>query len=212
MAQLLGNNSLVGREAGGAGVFKVQRNPPAGSDEDYHGHNDGATNGRTGCNRYLVHVGSLRGDSPHFAALLVGNRFRSHVELLQRDDAHDDALLGRHIFDLELAFAGLQRRSLLEGLLAEQAVDHAESQNIRRVRVPLNDHRAILAEGVLHLHFVGVVDASAPLWWIAQDKWWPLRLVQTSCSSYSTIAIAIGHSLAPSRRLLAVAVTRGRGG
>jgi len=132
------------------------------------------------------------------------------MELLQRDDAHNDALLGGDILDLELAFAGLQWWSLLKGLLAEQSIDHPESQDIRRIRIPLDDHGTILPEGVLHLHLVGIIDASSPLGWIAQDKWWPLRLVKATGSS-CTIAIAIGHSLAPSWSLFAIPMTGGCG-
>lgn len=132
------------------------------------------------------------------------------MQLLQRDDAHNDALLGRDILDLELPFAGLQGGSLLEGLLPKQPVDHTEAQDVCGVGIPLDDYGTILSEGVLHLHLVGIVDPGSPLRRISQDKWWPLWLVETRAAC--AVAIAIGHSLPPSRCLFAISMARGRRG
>lgn len=130
---------------------------PTGGDKDDNGDDNGATDGGTGGDRDLVHVAGGRGDGAHLPALVVVDVLGGDVDVLQGDDADDDALLGGHVLDLELAFAGLERGALLEGFVAKEAVDDAEAEDVARLRVPLDDDGAVLAEGVLHLHLVGGV-------------------------------------------------------
>ena len=59
------------------------------------------------------------------------------------------------VLDLELALAGLQRRPLLEALVAEEAVDDPEAQDVGRVRVPLDDDGVVLAVRAADLHLLG---------------------------------------------------------
>ena len=54
------------------------------------------------------------------------------------------ANLRRHVFDLELPFAGLEWRALLEALISEEAIDDAEAQDVGRLRIPLNDDGVVL--------------------------------------------------------------------
>ena len=55
----------------------------------------------------------------------------------------------RHILNLELPLAVLERRAGLERRVAEEPVDHPESQR-QRITVPSDDHRAILLQYILH--------------------------------------------------------------
>lgn len=58
-----------------------------------------------------------------------------------------------NIFDPELSFTRSQRRSLLELWLAEESVDDPEAQDLRRLRLPLDDDRVLLLVGVAQDHF-----------------------------------------------------------
>lgn len=144
-------------EVGDLNNTQKMGNLPAGRNEHNNGDDDGATDGGAGRDRNLVHVAGVGGDGAHLATLVVVDVLGRHVDVLQRDDAHDNALLGGHVLDLELALAGFERGALLERLVAEQAVDDAKAEDVGGVRVPLDDDGAVLAEGVLHLHLVGGV-------------------------------------------------------
>lgn len=112
---------------------------PAGRDEHNNGHDDSATNRCAGGDRDLVHVARIRGDSAHLTALVVVDIFRGDVDVLQGHNAHDDALLRGDVLDFEFPFAGLQWWTLFEGLVAKEAVNDAEAQDVCSVRVPLDD-------------------------------------------------------------------------
>lgn len=137
--------------------MKKKKNLPARGNKHNNGDDDGATDGGTGGDRNLVHVTGIREHSPHLSALMVVDILRRHIDVLQGDHADNDALLRGNVLDLELAFTGFQRRSLLEALVPEQAIDDTEAKDVGGVRVPLDDDGTVLAEGVLYLHFVGSV-------------------------------------------------------
>lgn len=59
----------------------------------------------------------------------------------------------RDVLDLELLLARGQGRTLLKVGLAEQSVDHPETQDVGGLRVPLDDDRAVLLVGVSDDHF-----------------------------------------------------------
>lgn len=130
---------------------------PARSNKHNNGDYDSATNCGTRGDRDLVHVACIRGDGAHLPTLVVVDILGRHIDVLQRDDTHHNALLRRHVLDLEFALAGFERRALLEGFVAEQAVNDAEAQDVGDLRVPLDYDGAVLAEGVLHLHLVGSI-------------------------------------------------------
>lgn len=67
----------------------------AGRYEHDDGDQHGAAYGRAGRDRDPVHVAGHRGRGPDLPALAVRHRVRRHVDLLQRNDAHDHVLL-RH--------------------------------------------------------------------------------------------------------------------
>lgn len=130
---------------------------PTGRYEHNNGDDDRSTNGGTGGDRNLVHVRGASGDCAHLPALVVVYVLGGHVDVLQGDDTHHDALLSRNVLNLEFAFAGLEGWALFEARVAEQTVDDAEAEDVGGLRVPLDDDGTVLAEGVLHLHLVGGV-------------------------------------------------------
>ena len=133
---------------------------PSSGEENDDSNNNRATDSCAGCNCDFVHVRCCRGKCSHLAALGVWNVLWGDVGLFQRNHANDDALLRGNVFDFEFTFAGLQRGSLFETLVSEEAIDDAKAQDVGGVRVPLDDDGIVLAVSVLHLNFMGIVNAT----------------------------------------------------
>lgn len=78
---------------------------PAGCDEYDHGDEDGSADGSTGGDCDFIHIGSGRCDGSYLATLTVRHAIGRHVDLLQRNNAHNDALSRGDVLDLELPLA-----------------------------------------------------------------------------------------------------------
>lgn len=77
---------------------------PARGNENDHGDDDSSAYSGTRRDGNFVHVRGLGCDGSHLSALLIRHIFWSNRYVFQRHHADDDALLCRHVLDLELAF------------------------------------------------------------------------------------------------------------
>lgn len=121
----------------------TERSPACGNKND-DSDDDCSANSGTGRYGDLVHVRCLRCNRAHLAALLIRHIFWRHGDVFERNHTHDDALLRRDVLYLELTFSGLERRALLEAFVAEEPINDTKAENVRRVRVPLDDDRVVL--------------------------------------------------------------------
>lgn len=105
-------------------------------DSDDDADDDGGGGGDDDVVQPLALPHTLRSD---LAALGEGHVRRSDLHLLKADDTDNDALIVRHILDLELALTGCQGWPLLELGRTKQPVDDAKTKDVCCFRFPL-DH------------------------------------------------------------------------
>lgn len=118
---------------------------PACGDEDDDSYNNCSANSGTRCYRDFVHVGRLGCHSSHLPALLIRHIFWRDRYVFERHHANDDALLCWDVLDLKFTFGRLERWALLKAFIAKQSIHNSKAQNVRRVRVPLDNDRVVLS-------------------------------------------------------------------
>lgn len=92
---------------------------PSGCNKYDDSHNNCTTYRCTGRYCNFIHVRCGRWQCAHLAALCVRNTFRCNIELFQRNHAHHNALLRRHIFNFKFTFAGLEWWALLKAFVGK---------------------------------------------------------------------------------------------